>query len=165
MTIESNTIGCVVSANVSERKGVRKSAVPSAEAVLDRGLLSDAHAGDWHRQVSLLAIESIERMRAAGADVGPGDFAENLTVSGLDLLALPLGSRLDVGSARLEVSQHGKVCHDHCDIYRQVGDCVMPREGIFCVVTQAGTVAPGDVVTVRALGDGTFHRSSAEETR
>ncbi len=159
----ANVSGRVVSINVSERKGERKRPLTSARFVLDRGIDGDAHAGDWHRQVSLLALESVDKMRAAGAEVGPGDFAENLTVSGLDLIALPLGTELEVGSARLVISQHGKVCHDRCEIYRQVGDCVMPREGVFAVVTSAGDVAAGDAVNVLALGKGTFERVAAKE--
>lgn len=150
--------GRIISVNISEQKGERKHAIESAQAVLDRGLADDAHAGNWHRQVSLLALESVERMRQAGADVGPGDFAENLTVSGLDLVALPLGTELEVGSAKLQISQHGKTCHSHCAIYYQAGMCVMPSEGVFAVVTRAGTIAPGDAVTVGALGDGSFAR-------
>jgi MOSC domain-containing protein YiiM len=160
---EPNTEGRVVSINVSAQTGIAKSPVPSVEVVLDRGIDGDAHAGDWHRQVSLLAMESVQRMRDAGADVNPGAFGENLTVLGLDLLALPLGTEIEIGSARLQVSQHGKVCHDHCAIYHQVGDCVMPREGIFGVVTQAGTIAEGDHVTVLSLGEGTFERVGAAE--
>ena len=154
--------GCIVSINLSAEKGVRKTPVDHAELVLDRGLAGDAHAGNWHRQVSLLALESVERMREAGADVSPGDFAENLTVSGIDLIALPLGTSVEVGSALVEISQHGKECHSHCAIYHQVGDCVMPREGIFAVVTRPGTVAVGDTATVLRLGDGTFARVGAE---
>jgi MOSC domain-containing protein YiiM len=153
--------GSIVSVNVSEAKGVRKQPVDRAELVLDRGLAGDVHAGDWHRQVSLLALESIDRMREAGADVSPGDFAENLTTSGLNLITLPLGTELQIGSAVLQVSQHGKVCHAHCEIYHQVGDCVMPREGIFAVVTAPGPIEPGNVISVLRLGDGTFTRASA----
>lgn len=149
----------LVSINVSPETGMKKSPVERASLELDRGIEGDAHAGDWHRQVSLLALESIAKMRAAGADVGPGAFAENLTVEGLDLLALPIGTELGVGdTVRLVLTQHGKECHDHCAIYEQVGDCVMPREGVFAVVTREGAVAQGDVVEVLGVGAGTYER-------
>ncbi len=149
----------LVSVNVSPETGMKKVPVERASLDLDRGIEGDAHAGDWHRQVSLLALESIDKMREAGADVGPGAFAENLTVKGLDLLALPIGTELGVGGAvRLVLTQHGKECHDRCAIYEQVGDCVMPREGVFAVVTHAGDVAPGDTVEVLAEGEGTYER-------
>jgi MOSC domain-containing protein YiiM len=142
----------LVSINVSDRKGVRKT--PIARAVVgSEGIEGDAHAGDWHRMVSLLAEESIEKMRAAGLDVHAGDFAENLTTRGLDLLAQPIGSRLRIGaSVVLEVTQHGKECHTRCAIYHQAGDCVMPREGIFAKVVTGGEIKKGDAVT--AVGEG-----------
>jgi cyclic pyranopterin phosphate synthase len=152
----------LVSVNVSPETGMKKMPVERASLELDRGIQGDAHAGDWHRQVSLLALESIDKMRAAGADVGPGAFAENLTVRGLDLLALPIGTELGVGDAvRLVLTQHGKECHDRCAIYEQVGDCVMPREGVFAVVTREGDVAPGDAVEVLGEGAGTYERVGA----
>ncbi len=135
----------VVSINLSQTKGVRKQPVKRA-AIGAKGIEGDAHAGPWHRMVSLLAEESIEKMRQAGLDVGPGDFAENLTTRGVDLLALPLGTRLRVGSAVLEISQHGKECHSRCAIYYQAGDCVMPREGVFARVIEGGAVAVGDAI-------------------
>ena len=113
------------------------------------GLKDDAHAGDWHRQVSLLAMESIDKIRAKGLDVEPGDFAENITTLGIDLVHLPIGTRLNVGDEVLmEVTQIGKECHTKCAIYHQVGDCVMPREGIFAKVLKGGTVKKGDPITV-----------------
>ncbi|RMG89096.1 MAG: MOSC domain-containing protein, partial [Candidatus Dadabacteria bacterium] len=119
------------------------------------GLAGDAHAGDWHRMVSLLALESVDKMRAAGLDVNPGDFAENLTTRGLDLLALPLGTRLRVGDeVVLELTQHGKECHTRCAIYYQAGDCVMPREGVFAKVIRTGTVRVGDPVEVLGPEEG-----------
>jgi MOSC domain-containing protein YiiM len=146
--------GTVVSVNVSRTKGVRKAQVPGCRIVPGFGLEGDAHAGDGHRQVSLLALESIEKMRAVGLDVGPGDFAENITTSGLELVSLPVGTVLRIGDgARLEVSQIGKVCHDRCAIYEQAGDCVMPREGIFGRVLAGGPVAPGDRVEVESVPD------------
>lgn len=138
-----------MSVNVSEETGVAKRAVERCLAVEGHGLDGDAHAGDWHRQVSLLAVESIDKMRQAGADVWPGDFGENLTTQGMDLVTLPVGTRLRVGEGVvLEVSQIGKECHDRCAIYYQVGDCVMPREGIFAVVVEGGEVSVGDAVAL-----------------
>jgi MOSC domain-containing protein YiiM len=137
----------VVAVCTSEQKGTRKKNVGEAEIVVG-GLAGDAHAGDWHRQVSLLALESIDKMRAKGLQVGPGDFAENITTEGIDLTALPVGTRLRVGDAALEVTQLGKVCHTRCAIYYQAGDCVMPREGIFGRVLAGGLVKVGDDVVV-----------------
>lgn len=154
--------GTVVSVNLSPKKTVRKTPGERGTLVLDRGFESDAHAGDWHRQVSLLAMESIQSMVAKGLDVGPGDFAENITTSGIDLLALPVGSVIRVGADTvLEISQIGKVCHTKCAIYYQAGDCVMPREGLFAVVREAGDVVVGDAITVVSLGDGTCDRTPA----
>jgi MOSC domain-containing protein YiiM len=112
------------------------------------GIEGDAHAGDWHRQVSLLAQESIDKMRALGLDVTTGDFAENITTSGIDLVSLPIGSRLTMGDVLLEVTQIGKECHTRCAIYYQAGDCVMPREGIFARVLRGGRITPGCVITL-----------------
>jgi MOSC domain-containing protein YiiM len=155
--------GRVVSVNLSEKKTVRKTAGTEGTLVLDRGFEGDAHAGDWHRQVSLLALESIDSMVAKGLDVGPGDVAENITTSGIDLLALPVGSVVRIGDgAVVEISQIGKVCHTKCAIFYQAGDCVMPREGLFAVVRTAGDVKVGDGVEVVSLGDGTCDRTPAE---
>ena len=118
----------------------------------DWGIEGDAHADQWHRQVSLLAEESIGKMQAKGLKVSAGSFAENLTTRGIDLLALPLGSQVAVGSeVVLEITQHGKVCHDRCAIYYQAGDCVMPREGIFARVISGGPAKAGD--PIRLLED------------
>ncbi len=116
--------------------------------------MDDAHAGDWHRQVSLLAQESIDKMVAKGLEVGPGDFAENMTTTGIEVAALPIGTVLDLGEALVRVTQIGKECHSRCAIYQQAGDCVMPREGIFVRVLRGGRVAPGDRVQVLNLGSG-----------
>ena len=125
-----------------------------AELKADWGIVGDAHAGHWHRQVSLLAMESIEKMRQRGLNVGPGRFAENLTTQGLDLLSLPIGSRVQVGEeVVLEITQHGKVCHDRCAIYEMAGDCVMPREGVFAKVIRGGQVKAGD--RIEFLEEGT----------
>jgi MOSC domain-containing protein YiiM len=154
--------GTVVSVNLSERKTMRKKAGTEGTLVFDRGFEGDAHAGDWHRQVSLLAQESIDKMTAAGLDVGPGDFAENITTQGIDLMALPVGSLLSIGDVRLEISQIGKVCHTKCAIFYQAGDCVMPREGLFAVVRAEGPVRVGDALVALSLGDGTCDRTPAE---
>lgn len=139
----------VVAVCRSDSKGERKVDEGHGVLLADFGLAGDAHAGDWHRQVSLLAIESIQKMQKAGLDVGPGDFAENLTTKGLDLYALPIGTRLKVGeTALLEITQIGKECHDRCAIYHQAGDCVMPREGIFAIVLETGPVKKGDFIKV-----------------
>jgi len=141
--------GEIIAVCTSPGKGERKKDVGSGVLLENFGLEGDGHGGDWHRQVSLLAEESIEKMRAAGLDVGPGDFAENLTTRGVDLCSLPIGTRLRVGeTALLEISQIGKICHERCAIYYQAGDCVMPREGIFAVVRQGGRVSRGDRVVV-----------------
>jgi molybdopterin adenylyltransferase len=140
--------GRVLSVNVSDRKGVQKKPVESVTLVPEHGIRDDAHAGPWHRQVSLLADESAGKMRAAGADIGCGDFGENLTTEGIRVCDLPVGARLHVGPTLLEVTQIGKECHAHCAIYHQVGDCVMPREGIFVRVLEGGEVRAGDEIRV-----------------
>lgn len=149
----------VVSINLSERKTARKQRYESGELILDRGFKDDAHAGDWHRQVSLLAQESIDKMVEAGLDVGPGDFAENITTVGVDLLSWPVGTVFSVGETVLELSQIGKVCHNKCAIYYQAGDCVMPKEGIFAVVRKAGTINVDDEIKLIELGDGRCDRT------
>lgn len=116
--------------------------------IKDFGLENDAHAGKWHRQVSFLAEESIETMRAKGLDVVAGNFAENITTEGVDLARLPVGSHLKIGKTELIISQLGKICHTRCAIYHQAGDCVMPREGIFAVVIEGGRIKVGDTVTI-----------------
>ena len=146
--------GTVVAVNVSAAKGERKTPVSEVVLRADHGIEGDGHAGDWHRQVSLLAQESIDKMTAAGLEVGPGDFAENITTRGLEVAALPLQTTLELGEALVEVTQIGKECHSRCAIYEQAGDCVMPREGIFVRVLRGGRVAPGDPVRVRAWGVG-----------
>jgi MOSC domain-containing protein YiiM len=142
--------GKVVAVNVSLNKGERKTPVPSVTLRVAHGIEGDAHAGDWHRQVSLLALESIAKMQAMGLDVNEGDFAENITTEGVDLMHLPIGSRLALGETLLEITQIGKECHNRCAIYYQAGDCVMPKEGIFAKVLTGGIVRPGDDVEVLA---------------
>jgi MOSC domain-containing protein YiiM len=141
----------IVAVCTSESKGERKTDVGQAELQEGFGLVGDAHGGDWHRQVSLLAIESIDKMRAVGLDVGPGAFAENLTTRGIELYSLPIGTRFRVGAnVLLEMTQIGKECHDRCAIYHQAGDCVMPKEGVFAIVLEGGTVKTGDAVEILA---------------
>jgi MOSC domain-containing protein YiiM len=140
--------GKVVAVCVSTKTGVPKHNVGSGELRVDWGIVGDAHAGNWHRQVSLLADESIDKMRAKGLKVHAGSFAENITTSGIELYMLPVGVRMRLGTALVEVTQIGKVCHDKCAIYYQAGDCVMPREGIFVKVLEPGTVAVDDILEV-----------------
>lgn len=145
--------GKIVAVCTSKNKGERKKDVGQSQLLENFGLEGDGHGGDWHRQVSLLAEESIDKMRAAGLDVGPGDFAENLTTRGIELCTLPLGSLLTVeNGAELEVTQIGKECHTRCSIYYQAGDCVMPKEGIFARVLKPGSVANGDLITLVRRG-------------
>lgn len=140
--------GKIVAVCISEAKGERKRPVPWITLQREHGVTGDAHAGDWHRQVSLLASESIKKMQDLGLSVTAGDFAENITTSGIELVSLPLGSRLRIGAALLEVTQIGKECHTRCAIYHQAGDCVMPKEGIFARVLQGGEIKPGDRIAL-----------------
>jgi molybdopterin adenylyltransferase len=148
--LERNTMNATVTAvSISKRKGTKKKNIPEGFLIENFGLKDDAHAGDWHRQVSLLAIESIGKAKEKGLEVGPGDFAENITTTGIDLVNLPIGTRLKVGGdALLEVTQIGKECHTKCAIYHQTGDCVMPTEGIFAKVLKGGIVKKGDIIDV-----------------
>jgi MOSC domain-containing protein YiiM len=156
--------GTVTSVNVSERKGTRKTPLASgyAQILIGSGVEGDAHAGDWHRQVSFLAEESIEKARGMGLDVKQGDFAENITTEGIDLPSIPVGTRLRVGDTEVEISQIGKVCHTRCAIYHLAGDCIFPREGIFSVVRKEGTVKTGDPIEVLEWGDGTCDATPPE---
>ncbi len=138
--------GKVIAVCISEKKGTQKTEVPSVKLVPDHGIEGDAHAGKWHRQVSLLALEKIEAFRAKGADVDYGAFGENIIAEGFDFRSLPVGTRFRIGDALLELTQIGKECHSHCAIYHQVGDCIMPREGVFTVVLEGGTVKAGDEI-------------------
>lgn len=141
-------MGKITAVCISREKGDKKKNVGQGVLVENHGLRGDAHAGNWHRQVSLLAEESIEKIKNKGIDVGPGDFAENITTKGIDLVNIPVGTRLRMGEAVVEVTQIGKECHDKCAIYQQVGDCVMPREGIFVKVLKGGKVCCGDQIEV-----------------
>lgn len=139
----------VVTINISEKKGTIKHPLNEAHFIKDFGIEGDAHAGNWHRQVSLLAKESVGKMKAAGAkDLTPGIFAENITTEGIELFTLPVGTQLSIGEALLEVTQIGKECHHHCQIYDQVGMCIMPEEGIFTKVITEGSVKSGDKIEI-----------------
>lgn len=148
----------ITSINTSAHKGTRKTPVAGGhDIVIEQfGLASDAHAGHWHRQVSFLAAESIQTARGRGLNVHEGDFGENFTTRGINLLSLPLGTQLKLGSEVIvEISQIGKVCHTRCAIYYLAGDCIFPHEGIFGVVLHGGEVHTGDDIQVVKLGDGT----------
>ena len=140
--------GVIVAVSVSKSKGERKTPAASVHVRENHGIIGDAHAGDWHRQVSLLALESIAKMQELGLSVGPGDFAENITTAGIDLMHLPIGTRLAIGAVELEISQIGKVCHTRCAIFYQAGDCVMPKEGVFAKVVSGGVIKPQDEIQV-----------------
>ena len=144
---QQSVLGRVVAVSVSTRKGVKKTNIDRGVLVENHGLEGDAHAGDWHRQISLLARESIDKIRAKGLDVVSGDFAENITTEGFAIEQLPVGTRLHLGAqALVEITQIGKICHNRCAIFHQVGDCVMPREGIFARILKGGPIQPGDAI-------------------
>lgn len=157
--------GKIVSVNISNKKGIRKTPVSDASVVENKGIAGDAHASsEWHRQVSLLAIESIKKMQDIGLDVKPGDFAENITTEGIDLLSIPIGTRMRIGSEVIgEVSQIGKECHDRCAIYYQAGDCVMPKEGIFIRVMKGGLIKVGDEIIVTERKPLDYYLTNIEE--
>ncbi len=158
-------VGVVTSVNVSERKGTRKAPAEAGfiELKADYGVADDAHAGNWHRQVSFLAEESIQVAREHGLDVGCGDFAENITTSGINIKGMPLGTLVKVGGATVEISQIGKVCHTRCAIYYLAGDCIFPREGIFGWVVEPGTVRAGDEIRILKLGEGEVHHALSDK--
>ena len=145
----SNT-GKVIAVCISEKKGTQKAEVSEIKLVPDWGIEGDAHAGKWHRQVSLLALEEIEDFRRRGGDVDFGAFGENLVVEGLgELKAVPIGSIFNIGDVVLELTQVGKECHSHCEIYKKVGDCIMPREGVFTKVLKGGKIKIGDEIVIK----------------
>jgi len=150
---ETDIAGTVVAVCVSSDKGTRKTPVEVVTLVPEHGVEGDAHAGGWHRQVSLLAEESIEKMRAAGFELSSGDFAENITTRGVDLWKLPVGTRLIINAVHLEVTQIGKECHAGCEIRKLVGDCIMPTEGIFARVLSGGEIRPGDTIRILTAAD------------
>lgn len=140
--------GTIKAICISEKRGTVKHAVPSIQLLKNYGLIGDAHAGTWHRQVSLLSQEQVDVFNAKGGAAKPGDFGENLLVSGLDLARLPVGTLLSCENVVLKISQIGKECHTHCEIYRRIGDCIMPRQGIFATVEESGTLEIGSVLQV-----------------
>lgn len=135
---------------ISKERGTEKQAVPEGHFLVDFGIQGDAHAGNWHRQVSLLSYDKVEAFNQRGADVSDGAFGENLVVEGIDFASLPVGTRLCAGTAQLEMTQIGKECHSHCAIYKRMGECIMPREGVFARVIQEGIIRPGDDMTAIA---------------
>ena len=138
----------VIAVCISEKKGTIKHPVDSVQLKKEHGIIGDAHAGNWHRQVSLLADESVEKMREKIPDIPIGAFAENILTEGIELCTLPIGTKLRIGETLLEVTQIGKECHADCALRQQVGDCVMPREGIFAIVLEEGSVKAGDTIEV-----------------
>ena len=142
----------VIAVCISEKKGERKHPVPEITLQREHGIVGDAHAGNWHRQVSLLAEESVDTMRALGLTLAPGDFAENILTRGIVLKTLPVGTRLRVGETVLEITQIGKQCHNDCAIRKTPGRCVMPTDGVFAVVLEAGVVRPGDAIEILEAG-------------
>jgi len=152
--------------SVSDRKGIRKKNVESATLLKNFGVDGDAHGGKWHRQLSFLAQESIDYMREKGLDVVAGNFAENITTTGIDLPNLKVGTHLQVGETEVIISQLGKVCHHRCAIYHQAGDCVMPREGIFAIVIKGGEIKVGDPITIldtRSASGGIIGTAASEK--
>ncbi len=146
--------GLIRAISISKQKGMQKVNVPEAELRIDHGIVGDAHAGNWDRQISLLEIESIETMVAKGANVSPGDFAENITTEGIDLSKLAIGNKLRLGAeVEIKITKFGKQCHGRCIIYDQIGDCIMPRRGVFAKVSREGSIRVGDIIEVKTDGD------------
>ena len=139
-------MGIIKAVCISEVKGTEKKDVGQGELVAEHGLKGDAHAGDWHRQLSLLSLEKIEAFRALGAEVDFGAFGENLVVQGIDFASQPVGTKFRCKDVLLELTQKGKECHNHCAIYHRMGDCIMPREGVFARVLQGGIIKTGDSI-------------------
>lgn len=139
----------IVSINISTKKGVIKEPISKAKLKINYGIVGDAHAGNWHRQISMLAKESIQKIKDKGFDhLKFGDFAENITTEGIEVHTLPVGTKLKIGECEVEVTQIGKKCHNGCAIKQTTGDCVMPREGIFVKVLKEGTIQPNDIIEV-----------------
>ena len=141
-------MACVKAVCISEKKGTRKVEVPSIKVLVNHGIVGDAHAGNWHRQISLLAEESIGKMRQSGMELTPGAFAENIVTEGIELNTLLVGTKLKIGNTMLEVTQIGKECHNDCEIKKTAGKCVMPTEGIFAIVLTEGIISRGDLIEV-----------------
>lgn len=144
-------MGNVLAVCVSKQKGTQKTNVNKGTFIQDWGIEGDAHAGKWHRQVSLLSSEKIEAFRQRGANVDDGAFGENLVVAGIDFKNLPIGTHFACNDVLLELTQIGKECHSHCEIYKAVGDCIMPREGVFARVLNGGSISVGDTLKVIPL--------------
>lgn len=141
-------MGTVMAICISEKRGTQKKRIPEAELIEAFGIKEDAHAGNWHRQVSLLSYETIEAFKQRGAEVQDGAFGENIVVSGIDLIHLPVGTKLRSGEVLLEVTQIGKECHSHCEIYHKMGECIMPSNGIFSKVLHGGIIKAGDEISI-----------------
>lgn len=141
-------MGKIVAICISEKKGTGKTKIDACTLIENHGLESDAHAGDWHRQVSLLGATQIEEFNARGGQVEYGDFGENLVIDGIDLRTLVIGQKLHIGDVELEITQLGKECHTRCAIFHRVGDCIMPKNGIFAKVLRGGPVTLFDTVSI-----------------
>ena len=146
-------MGKVLGVCISEKKGTQKKNIHEARFIEDWGIENDAHAGKWHRQVSLLSADRINEVRARGAEVADGAFGENLIVEGFDFKSLPVGTVFQCGDVVLEMTQIGKECHSHCEIYKVMGDCIMPREGVFTKVLHGGVIREGDEMTILKMGE------------
>lgn len=146
-------MGKVLGVCISEKKGTQKKNIHEARFIEDWGIENDAHAGKWHRQVSLLSADRINEFRARGAEVADGAFGENLIVEGFDFKSLPVGTVFQCGDVMLEMTQIGKECHSHCEIYKVMGDCIMPREGVFTKVLHGGVIREGDEMTILKMGE------------
>lgn len=144
--------GIIKAVCISEKKGTAKTDRREAVLIENYGLEHDAHAGNWHRQVSLLSYEQVEKFRKRGAQVADGAFGENLLVSGIDFKTLPIGTKISCHNVELEITQIGKKCHSECEIFHQIGDCIMPREGVFAVVKRGGRICTGDEMVVKEAG-------------
>ncbi len=158
-------LGKVTSVNIASKKGARKTPIKTGKMQVksDFGCVDDAHASkEWHRQISLLAQESITKAQNRGLNVKEGDFAENITISGFMPFFLSIGTVLEIGNVKIEISQVGKVCHTRCAIYYLAGDCIFPREGVFGVVLDDGTISVGDEIKVLKIGDGTCSKTPQE---
>ncbi len=153
-------MGIIKGICISEKRGTPKKTTEHAVLIPDWGIEGDAHAGNWHRQISLLSCEKVEEFKKRGADVTYGSFGENLDVEGYDFRNLPVGTRFRCGTALLEMTQIGKECHSHCEIYKVMGDCIMPREGVFARVLEGGTVSVGDELIMEEGGTG--HESGSD---
>lgn len=142
-------MGKVLAICISEKRGTQKVKIEEANFIEDFGIENDAHAGKWHRQVSLISNEKIEDFKARGGQVFPGAFGENVIVEGFDFSSMPVGTIFKCNDVELEMTQIGKKCHHHCQIYHQVGDCIMPREGVFARVLKGGTIKVGDEMEIK----------------